>query len=477
MRPAREEDSFADHLRALLMLAGPLMANNLAIAGMGFADTVMAGRLGTADLAAVAVGAGVWMTVFLSGLGVLMAMSPTAAHAYGAGREGEVGSYLRQCLWLSQALAAINMTLLWHSESLLAAVGVDPAIVPLTAGYLRAISLGLPAMYAYLAMRFMSEGVGWTRPIAYVAFMGLVVNVAGNWVLMYGKLGFPALGAVGCGLASALSMWAMLLHMLAYVRRQPRYRPFRLAERFDPPRWGPMREILGLGLPIAASVVSEAGLFSAAALLMGSLGAVQVAAHQIAINYAATMFMLPLAIHSAITIRVGHTLGRGHPALARRVGFIGIGMCGSVMAVSALLMLVFREAIAGFYTVDPEVRALAVSLLTMAMIFQLSDGLQVGAAGALRGYKDTRVPMLINFGCYWLAAFPVAWFLGIGRGGGPLGVWTGLILGLSLTALLLNLRYAAVSRSRRAAAGAPGANEPRTAGVVPQGSPEDGTQR
>jgi len=448
MRNKRNQQTALGHGIRLLVLAGPLIANNLAIAGMGFADTVMAGRLGTRDLAAVAVGGSVWMVVFLFGLGVLMAMSPTAAHAFGAGRDTEVGVYTRQCLWLSQVLAVVLMLVLTRADAVLSAVGVDPAVIPLTAGYLDAIAWGLPAMYAYLSLRFMSEGVGWTRPIMYVAVLGLVVNVLGNWVFMYGKLGFPAMGAVGCGVASAVSMWAMFALMAVYVGTQRRYRRFGLAARFDPPDASRLRDLLALGLPIAVSVVSEAGLFSAVAVLMGTLGATVVAAHQIAINFAATMFMIPLAVHSALTIRVGHALGRGDPELGRRIGIIGIIICGGLMTVSALLLLLFRADIAAFYTGDAEVLPLAVSLLTMAMIFQISDGLQVGAAGALRGFKDTRVPMMINFACYWLAAFPAAWYLGVELALGPQAVWIALIIGLSLTALFLNLRFRSVSRRR-----------------------------
>ena len=448
MNKFSEKPAVLSHAMALLFLAGPLIVNNLAIAGIGFADTVMAGRLGTADLAAVAVGGSVWAVAFLFGLGVLMAMSPMAAHAVGAGRAEEVGIYTRQCLWLSQGLAIVVAALIGLIAALLDDFGVDPSVVPLARRYLGAIAWGLPAMYAYLALRYMSEGVGWTRPVMYVAVISLVVNVFGNWVLMYGKLGFPAMGAVGCGAASAIAMWIALAVMMGYVIRHPRYREFGLTTAFDPPRGGRLKDLVGLGLPIGVSVVSEAGLFSAVALLMGSLGATAVAAHQIAINYAATMFMVPLAFHSALTIRVGHVLGRGDARTARRIGFIGIAMCGVVMTVSALVLLAFRQPIASFYTVDPEVRGLAVSLLTMGMLFQIFDGLQVGAAGALRGYKDTRIPMVLNFASYWLGAFPLAWYLGVVAERGPVAVWIGLIAGLMLTALSLNFRYILVSRRR-----------------------------
>jgi MATE family multidrug resistance protein len=376
------------------------------------------------------------------------------AHAYGAGRWEDAGVVLRQALWLSQALAVLAFTALLGVPLLLAAIGIDPEVVPLTGGYLFAISFGLPGIFAFLAMRFMSEGLGWTRPIMYAAAVGLVVNVFGNWVLMYGNLGFPRLGAVGCGIASAIAMWCMFATMLLYVRRSPRYARFALWRGFEWPRWSTQRDILGLGLPIAASVEAEAGLFAGVALIMGTLGATQVAGHQIAINYAATMFMVPLAFHSATTIRVGQALGRDEPVLARLAGWSGIGLCGAFMLLSALVLLLFREHIAGFYTNDPELLPLATSLLTMAMIFQVSDGLQVGAAGALRGFKDTRVPMLMNVGSYWLIAFPMAWYAGVHARLGPVAIWIALIAGLTVTAILLTTRFARLSNRRVAAAAA-----------------------
>lgn len=428
-------------------LAGPLVANNLALAGMSFADTVMAGRLGALDLAAVAVGNGVWMVVFLFGLGVLMGMSPTAAQYFGAGRLPEVGRAMRQCLWLSQFLAIILFVLLGQSGQLLAAIGIDPDILPKTTGYINAISFGLPAIYAFLSLRFTSEGLGHTRPIMLIAMFGLVVNVLFNYLLMFGKLGFPRLGAVGCGYASAIAMWVMFFGMLVYVRRHSLYRKFELFRAFEWPSREGQRELLGLGLPIGISVLSEAGLFSAVALLMGTLSATIVAGHQIAINYAATMFMVPLALHSATTIRVGQAVGGSQPELARFAGFVGIALCGGVMSVSAVLMLVFGHQIAAFYTVDPQVQEVAIALLFMAAVFQVSDGLQVGAAGALRGFKDTRIPMVINFFSYWMVGFPLAYMLGIKLQMGPQAVWAGLVAGLSVSAVLLNVRYAAISKA------------------------------
>ncbi len=431
---------------ALMRLGGPLIANNLAIAGMNFADTVMAGRLSARDLAAVAVGGSVWMVAFLFALGMLMALSPTVAHSFGAGDDKKVGAYLRQGLWLSQAMALVILALISQAGWFLRYIGIDADILPLSGGYLEAIVWGAPAISAYLALRFSSEGIGWTRPIMYMAPIGLVFNVIGNYVLMYGKLGFPAMGAVGCGWATAISMWVMFFFMLIYTVTQPVYRRFEFFSKFVWPDKKILYALLALGTPIALSVVAEAGLFSAVALLMGTLGGSIVAAHQIAINYASMMFMIPLAMHSATTIHVGHALGSGDRELGRFRGIVGIGLCTSVMIVSAVIMLLFKHNIVHFYTRDIAVHEIAVSLILMAAIFQVSDGLQVGAAGALRGFKDTKIPMILNIFSYWVIGFPLAYYLGIVADRGPASVWIGLIVGLTVCAALLGGRFLAISR-------------------------------
>lgn len=436
---------FLTDARGILLLGGPLIANNLAIAGMNFTDTVMAGQLGARDLAAVAVGGAFWVFFYLCGLGILMALSPLVAHGYGAGRNDEVGVLARQALWLSQGLALLLIVAMLFVEPILTRIGIAPDILEKACGFVYAICFGVPAIMAFLALRFVSEGIGWTRPIMYTAVIGLLANIAGCYVFMYGKLGFPALGAVGTGVSNAVVMWLMLGVMFWYVRRWPVYRPFGLFARFEWPNRARLREILGLGLPFAGSVMSEGGLFVVAALMMGTLGTTVVAAHQIAINYAALMFMVPLSLHSATTIHVGHALGRGQYVRGRFAGFVGIALCGLFMACSALVILFFGEQIAALYTRDAAVRSLAAGLLLMAAIFQISDGLQVGGAGALRGFKDARVPMLLNLFAYWGIGFPLAYGLGVVQGLGPVYVWVGLIAGLTVCALLLNLRFAILS--------------------------------
>ncbi|HEY6644593.1 MATE family efflux transporter [Povalibacter sp.] len=431
---------------AIARLGGPLLINNLALTGMSFTDTVMAGQLGARDLAGLAIGAA-WYNLFLFiGLGVLMAISPSVAHAYGAAETQPVTRFARQSWWLALALSMLLMLGMWQASWALPAVNIASEILPVAIGYAEAISWGLPAMMGFLSLRFTSEGLGHTRPIMYIAVGALIFNVFGNWVFMYGKLGMPELGAVGCGVASAIAMWLMLIAMLAYMRRHRTYRPFNIFQRIDRPDSQVIGQLLRLGVPIAGSILAEGGLFVAAALLMGSMGAITTGAHQIALNFAAFMFMVPLSISSATTIHVGHTLGRGEIAHARKAGFIGIGMCALVMTISAVGIVLWNDPIASLYTNDPAVHSLAATLLLAAAVFQVSDGVQVGAAGALRGFKDTGVPMALCWFSYWAVGFSLAYVLGVRKAMGPIFVWIGLIAGLTVCAVLLVLRYRRTTR-------------------------------
>ncbi|MGH8251994.1 MAG: MATE family efflux transporter [Steroidobacteraceae bacterium] len=448
--PGSFRTAYPRHSREILRLAGPLIVNNLVIAGMMLTNTVVAGRLGPEPLAGVAVGGSYYQLFWLFGLGVLMSISPLVAHAYGAGRDAEVGRRFRQGIWLALLLAVPLVSLLACVEPLLGWFGTDARAIPHAAGYVLAMCFGMPAMLVFLAHRYTSEGIGWTRPVMYTALIGLSTNIAGNWLFTLGNLGVASLGATGCGIATALASWAMLATMHLYQRRHAVYRRFGLFERFDRPDPAALREILALGLPIAGSVVSEGALFAIAALLMSTLGTLAVAAHQVALSYASLMFMIPLSLHSATTIHVGHQLGRGDVAAGRHAGWSGIAMCGVIMALSSAVILVAREGIAAAYTADAGVRELAVFLLLFVAVFQIPDGLQVGAAGALRGFKDANVPMALNFAAYWLVGFPAAWWFGIRQGAGPSGIWSGLIVGLCTCALFLIWRYRRISRLRLA---------------------------
>ena len=434
--------------RTITALGGPLLGNNLSITGMAFADTVMAGQLGAVDLGGLAIGAACFNLFMFVGFGLLMATSPSVAHAFGACQNEKVTAYARQSWWLVLVLALLLTTGMRQAHIFLPAVGITPDVLPVAVGYVKAVSWGMPALLAFFSLRYTSEGLGRTQPIMFIGFLGLIVNVIGNWIFMYGKFGAPTLGAVGCGVATAIAMWVMFLTMLAHMRMHRAYRPFDFFARIDAPDRQLIGELTRIGAPIAGSILAEGGLFVAAALIMGAMGATTVAGHQIALNYAAFMFMVPLAISSATTIHAGHTLGRGDLIGARNVGYLGIAMCAGVMTISAVVILLFNDQIAALYTRDPLVRELAASLLLMAALFQFSDGVQVGAAGALRGFKDTAVPMAMCVFSYWVVGFTFAYHFGVQRGGGPTLVWVGLTIGLTASAVLLVVRYLLVTRAK-----------------------------
>lgn len=444
MAPTPVQRALSD-LGAIATLAVPLLVNNLATAGMTTADTIMAGWLGASELAAVAVGANYVSFFYLAGLGMLMALSPTVAHAYGAGRNEDVARFMHQGLWLAAGISVLVFIGLSFAYPVLLALNVPEREADLAARYVHAVSFGIPGIFGFLALRFSSEGIGWTRPIMFTALVALCADIAGNYVFMYGKFGMPELGAVGCGVSTAIADWLVFLVIVVYIRRHRIYKPYRPLSRFEWPDFARLREILSLGLPISGSVLAEGGLFAAAGLMMGSFGATVMAGHAIAINYAALMFMVPLSLHSATTIHVGHRVGRGDPAAGRFAGWTGIALCGAVMLVSAAVLLIVRERIGALYTGDPAVLAIVMQLLVYVAAFQLADGLQVGAAGALRGFKDAKVPMGINLVSYWLVGFPLAYGFGVIYGLGAVAVWSGLIAGLSFSAVLLSLRYARVT--------------------------------
>lgn len=425
----------------LLRLAAPLVGGQLALMGLNFIDTVMAGQLGAPTLAAVAVGSSVWASVNLFLLGTLMALPPFVAELDGAGRRRRIAPLARQALWVGLGLAAVAILVLAGFRPVLELLRVQPEIVPIIQEYLRALCWGIPAWVVYLVMRFTSEGLGETRPILYLGLVGLPVNVFANWVLMFGNLGFPELGAVGAGYATAVVWTAEAVGMVLWVALRREYRGLHLLARLEAPRPRRIAELLRVGLPIAVMLFVEGSIFTAVALTMGSLGTEVAAGHQVAINFCAIIFMVPLGLSMAVTVRVGNALGRRDGDGIRFSAGVGVALALGWQLLAAAVMLLAPRTVARIYTPDPEVIRIAAGLLAVAALFQLSDGLQAIAAGALRGIKDTRLPMLIVVVSYWLVGLPSGLGLAFPGERGAKGLWIGLIAGLTTAALLLSLRF------------------------------------
>lgn len=426
-------------------LAGPIIVGQLAQMATGFTDTVMAGRISPLDLGAIAVGSNLWILPFLFCLGLLMAISSMVSHYYGASRYGAIKDLMRQALSLALLLAIICVIAARGLTGLLHFLQLDADITRVASDYVKAVSWGLPAVIGYLVLRFLSEGIGYTRPMMLIQLAGLGFNVLFNYILMFGKLGMPAMGAVGAGWATAIVMWLNLIFLLLYIATHRRFQTIWQCEA-EPRNWSRILETIKLGLPIAIGLTAEVSLFAAVSLLMGKIGVLEVAAHQVAINFASIAFMIPLGVGAATTIRVGHAMGEGRQELARFRGLTGISLAVACTLFTASIMLLLPETIVAIYTDDAEVRTLAIGLLFMAAIFQLSDGIQIAANGALRGMKDTFYPMLITLVVYWLFGLPLSWYLGFTRGFGPQGLWMGLVASLTLAAIWLVWRFMQLNR-------------------------------
>jgi MATE family multidrug resistance protein len=451
MQPTHSSGSaprFRDEVRTSAVLAGPLVVGHLSTGLIGFVDSVIAGHHGTATLASVAVGTALFWLPMMVPMGTLMSLPPSVSQLDGAGRRDEIGPLFRQALWLSAGLGVLLFAFLSVVGVALAPMGIAPDIRPGTLAFLHAIRWGVPALTLYLCMRYLSDGLHWTLPTMVLGFGGLLVLVPLGYLLTFGLYGFPELGAGGLGIASAVLLGAQVIVFVLYLWRSKRFVGLGLFARFDPPHWAPIRGLLATGLPIGVTVAMEGSLFIVTALLIGRLGSVPVAAHQIAINIASLCFMIPLGLAEATTVRVGHALGRGNAFDVRRAAFAGYTLALATQSLSALVLLTGNHLLVALYTRDTAVAALAASLLLYAAAFQFPDGIQVLSAGALRGLKDTRMPMFLAALAYWGIGMPLGAGLGLYLGWGPRGMWIGLIAGLTVAALLLSRRF--LHSSRRA---------------------------
>ncbi|HEX7037162.1 MAG TPA: MATE family efflux transporter [Pseudomonadales bacterium] len=437
-------------LAHLLRLALPIVVTQLSQMGMGVADTIMAGRYGAIDLAGVALGANVfWPTVMLLA-GVIMAVVPSVSQLHGAGRHAGAGEVVRQALWIAVAGGALLILLYRNTPPLLAALGVDPQAIPVAGAYLDALSWGVLPLLGYFALRYLCEGMSWTTPAMVVAFVGLLAKIPLNYLFIYGAGPLPAMGGVGCGWASALVMWLELLVLVAVVANS-RIRLTGLFSRVSRPAPAQILRLLKLGVPIGLTIFLEFSLFSLVTLLIGRLGVNAVAAHQIATNVGGLTFMVPMAIGTAVAVRVGYNVGAGRLDDARRSGWVALGVALAFALIVGTLLYLFRGAIAGLYSNDSAVTAVAMELMVFVAVYQLVDDTQVTAMGALRGFKDTRTPLVIALFAYWAVGFPVGMTLGFGwvelpAFVGVRGFWVGLSLGLCVAAVVLTSRFAWLSR-------------------------------
>lgn len=434
-------------LRELFRLSLPILLAQLALTGLGVVDTIMAGRVGTEDLAAIGIGSSLLFPIFMIATGILLALTPLVAKQKGKQNWQGVTSFLHQALWVALPLGLVSSLLLMNLQWVLNQLSLSPKVFQLTDDYLYYCAFGLPSIALFQAFRFFWEGLGVTLPTLWISFFALMLNIPLNGLFVYGWGPVEAYGAAGCGIATAIVMWSMLGLAIWYVKKSQHTRHLvkLTAHQFQLPSWSNgIADLLNLGVPNTMALLFEISLFSFIALFIAHLGAVVIAAHQVTISYTGLAFMVPLSFAMAITVRSG--LAYGQASLSALKISLRTGMSVAVLVSSgiALFTLLMMNEIARVYTQDVEVIALASTLLILAATYQVFDAIQVISAGALRGLHSTKVTMVVTFISYWL--------IGLGLGAtfaftdwilpamGVAGFWLGIVLGLILAAFLLQLK-------------------------------------
>ncbi|MFM2049938.1 MAG: hypothetical protein RL682_429 [Pseudomonadota bacterium] len=430
-------------LRALWLLTWPILVGQLANVGMAVVDVAMAGHASADDLAGVSLGVSIWNIVIITLMGVMMSVSPLVAHHVGAQEFDRVTHVVRQGLWKALGVGFIAMLVANVAAQVFHTMAIEPNVRSLALDFVLITSLGLPAFTCYRVLYGYSTSINQTKPLMAIALGALLLNGLINWLLVFGHWGFPKLGGLGCAWATLLCVWFNLGGLLWWMRRSGAYRATWPFDTYEAPHWPDLRRLLHLGLPIGVTYFAETSAFGLIALLIAKFGSAEIAAHQIALNFTSLVFMVPLSLGLAVLTRVGQGLGAADPALARFRAWVGVELALVLAVFSALGMAMFNTHIAGAYTNDAAVATLAAHLMFLAAVFQLSDATQVVTACAIRGYKVTRMPMVIHLTAFWLVSLPLGYALGLAPAWlpwqqepmGAAGFWLALIVGLTIAAL------------------------------------------
>lgn len=438
--------------RELLHLAWPVLIAQAAVMANGVIDTLMAGHLSPVDLAAVGIGASIYATVFVTAMGVLLALTPVVSHHYGAGRFQEIGADVRQCAWLALLLSLVAFAVLKNPDPLLAFSRLTPEVELKVRAYLDGVAWAVPGVLFFRVFFGFTAGIGRPRPIMAFNLLGLLLKVPLNWLFMYGHFGFPALGGAGCGWSTAVIMWTVATLAWLWCRRDVDYAPYGVFARFDPPRPAALRELLALGLPMGATFMVDVTAFTFMALFIARLGPEISAAHQIAANVAVFVFMLPLALGSATGVLVGQALGAGDSRRARHAGLLGLGLGMAIAAVIGAAIWLGAGPLARAYTADAQVAAAAATLLAIVALYHVADAMQAVMAQVLRGYKRAMAPMVIYAVALWGVGLGGGYLLGLtdtfGARMGAAGFWIAGAVSLAIAGAGVFAYFLRISRVR-----------------------------
>lgn len=430
--------------KTLAVLGAPILIAQLAQMANGVIDTVMAGHVSAEDLAGVGIGASLWVPLLLFFIGTLNALQPIISGHRGAGEMHRIMPMAWQGLYVAGAASAVMILLLTNTRPLLNILRLDLQTADIAAGYLVGFAWGVPALLLLNALRGLTDGLGHTRVIMIFSLLSTACNLPLNYIFIYGKLGVPAMGGIGCGWATSLSNGIAAVALLVYLNRSQTYAQFHLLRGWVAPHWHQIKNLLRLGLPIGFTMFVEVSMFAVIALFLAPLGPKVVAGHQIVLNIISLLFMVPLSLGMALTLRVSFLLGACAPERARLLARSALLLALGVAMVYVPLILLSRKYIVTLYTIDVEVQIIAAQLLLFAAFFQIADVVQVTAINALRGYRDTRVPMLIILLSFWVIALPLGYVLTftdvLTHAMGAPGFWSALIAGLAVASVLLSWR-------------------------------------
>ena len=425
--------------KSIVKIGIPIFGSQMSYMLMGATDTIIAGRASATDLAGLAVGTAFANTLWFFVTGVIFSVTPIVAQLFGAKKFKEIGKKLREILWIAGFLGFLLACIIFNLDLLLVFLPIEDSITNVTTGYLKAVAPGIAFITIFTCLRCYSEGMTLTKPIFIIAFTGMLLNIPLDLIFVYGWFGLPELGGMGCGVATSIVSLIMMIVLFVYIALSKNYKKTTPFKSFTLPSIETTKEVFKLGLPIGIGIFIELSMFSGAAIILSVLGEVVVASHTVAINIASLFFMVPLAIGLAAATRVGNLIGEKNPHQAKIASHSTIFLCIIGALMNVLIILIFGSNIVSLYTTELPVFELALSLIIFAAIFQIPDGIQMGALGSLRGYKDTFIPMILLLISYWIFAMPIGFYLtnyGFERPLGAKGMWYGMIIGLSIFSIL-----------------------------------------
>ncbi|MCL6572825.1 MAG: MATE family efflux transporter [Bacillus sp. (in: Bacteria)] len=434
-------------LTSLFSILIPILITQLGLFSMSFFDITMSGNYSPSDLAGVAIGSSLWIPIFTGLSGILLAITPIVAQLIGSKKEEKVAFSIIQGLYLAIIIACLVIILgAFTLKPILNAMSLETSVRDLAYYYLVALSFGIIPLFAYSVLRSFIDALGKTRVTMVITLISLPINVALNYLFIYGKFGFPELGGVGAGVATAITYWLIMILAIFIICTNRPFSTFAVFQTFYKVSISKWKEILKLGVPVGLSIFFETSIFAAVTLLMSSFDTNTIASHQAALNFASFLYMLPLSISMALTIIVGFEVGAGRYRDALEYSWIGVGIAIILAGFCGLILLFFRSNIAAIYTADPEVIKLTSQFLIYALFFLLSDALQAPIQGALRGYRDVNISFWVSLISYWVVGLPLGYIMATYTGFGAFGYWIGLIVALAAGAFCLSWRLIRVQK-------------------------------